>query len=72
MGYEPDNKLTLEWIKLDDGRMALVFDEKTWKAFKDNARARDKTPEQMITTAVVGSFGPILMDNYTLNRFLRR
>jgi hypothetical protein len=71
MNSEPDNKLTLEWVKGNDG-MALVFDAKTWKVFEDNAKRRDTTAEQMITTAVAGCLGPILMDNYILNRFLGR
>jgi hypothetical protein len=32
MTAEPDNKLTLEWVK-GKGGVALVFNPKTWKAF---------------------------------------
>jgi hypothetical protein len=37
--------------------------------FEENAKKRDKTAKQMITTAVAASLGPILVDNYSLNRF---
>jgi hypothetical protein len=70
MNSEPDNKLTLEWVKGADG-MALVFDPKTWKTFQDAAKMRDTNAEHIIVAAVAGCLGPILMDNYTLNRFLR-
>jgi hypothetical protein len=47
-----------------------VFDARTWKVFEESAKARDKTAEHMILTAVADSLGPILADNYVLNRFL--
>jgi hypothetical protein len=72
MGTTPDNKLTLEWLKLADGRMALVFDQKTWAVYQDNAKALGKSAEQVIVTAVAGSLAPILVDNYALNRFTGR
>ena len=53
MNSEPDNKLTLEWIKLPDGAVALRFDPRTWKAFEESATARDTSAEHMIVTAVV-------------------
>jgi hypothetical protein len=71
MHSEPDRKLTLEWVKSEDG-VALVFDRRTWKVFEEVARTRDKTPEHMILSAVVQTLGTVLMDNYTLNRFLPR
>ena len=60
------NKLTLEWVKLREGARALVFDAKTWAVYEEAARARGKTARQMITTAVAGSLGPILINNYSL------
>jgi hypothetical protein len=60
------NKLTLEWVKLREGSRALVFDAKTWAVYEEAAKARGKTARQMITTAVAGSLGPILIDNYSL------
>jgi hypothetical protein len=66
-----DRKLTLEWVKQPDGSRALVFDAKTWAAYEQAANAQGKTAQQIITTAVAGAFGAILMDNYTLNRFMR-
>jgi hypothetical protein len=71
MHSEPDKKLTLEWVKAKDG-IALVFDRRTWKIFEGAARARDDTAEHMILSAVVQTLGTVLMDNYTLNRFLPR
>jgi hypothetical protein len=71
MNTEPDNKLSLEWVKGEHG-VALVFDKKTWKVFEDRARTLDKTAEQIITTAVIGVLGTIMMDNYVLNRFMSR
>jgi hypothetical protein len=59
------NKLTLEWVKLGEGARALVFDAKTWAVYEEAARARGKTARQMIITAVAGSLGPILIDNYS-------
>jgi hypothetical protein len=53
MNSEPANKLTLEWIKLPDGAVALRFDHRTWKAFEESAKARDISAENMIVTAVV-------------------
>ena len=67
----PANKITLEWVKTEDGGMTLIFDSRTWKIFTQQAKAQDKTPEHMIAAAVAQTLGPILMDNYTLNRFLR-
>jgi hypothetical protein len=72
MNSEPKNKLTLEWVKTDDGRVALVFDARTWKVFEDAARSREQSPEHMILRAVTETIGPILADNYVLNRFLGR
>jgi hypothetical protein len=69
MNTKPDNKLTLEWMPMKDGGMALVFDAKTWNVYRDVAKSQDKTAEQIVTTAVAGAIGPILMDNYVLNRF---
>ena len=71
MNTEPDNKLSPEWVK-DENGVALVFDRTTWKVFEDRARTLDKTAEQIITTAVVGVLGTIQMDNYALNRFMSR
>jgi hypothetical protein len=65
---KPDNRLTLEWVKSADG-VALVFDPRTWKVFEEAAKAREQSAEHMILSAVAGTIGPILMDNYTLNRF---
>jgi hypothetical protein len=53
MNSERDNKLTLEWIKLPDGAVALRFDARTWNAFEASAKARDSSAENMIVTAVV-------------------
>ena len=65
-------KLTLQWIKQPDGSRALVFDAQTWAAYERAANAQDKTAQQIITTAVAGAFGTILINNSTLNRFLRK
>jgi hypothetical protein len=69
MNTEPKNKLSLEWVYGAHGDVALVFDAKTWKVYQDNAKRRDKTAEQIISTAVAEALGPILIDNYVLNRF---
>jgi hypothetical protein len=63
------NPLTLEWLRLPGRLTALTFDEETWKIFKNTAKARGKSPEQIIITAVAGSLGSILVNNYALNRF---
>jgi hypothetical protein len=44
----------------------------TWKVFEEAAKAREQSAEHMILSAVVATIGPILMDNYTLNRFIGR
>jgi hypothetical protein len=64
-------KLTLEWVAQADGSRALVFDAATWAVFEKAAQSQGKTAQQMISTAVAASFGTIMMDNYTLNRFLQ-
>ena len=64
-------KLTLEWTRLEDGARALVFDAATWAAFDKCAQAQGKTAQQLISTAVVGSLVTVMMDNYTLNRWLK-
>jgi hypothetical protein len=64
-------KLTLEWTQLDHGARALIFDADTWAAFEKSAQTQGKTAQQMISTAVAASFGTIMTDNYSLNRFLR-
>jgi hypothetical protein len=51
MNSESDRKLSLEWVKTKDGRVALVFDQGTWRVFEETAKARDKTAEHMILTA---------------------
>ena len=66
-----DRKLTLEWTQLEDGARALVFDANTWAAFEKSAQAQGKTAHQLIASAVAASFGTVLMDNYTLNRWLK-
>ena len=66
-----DQKLTLEWTQLEDGARALVFDANTWAAFEKSAQAQGKTAHQLIASAVAASFGTVLMDNYTLNRWLK-
>jgi hypothetical protein len=53
MNSQPANKLTLEWIKLPDGAVALRFDARTWKAFEESAKGRDTSAENMVVTAVV-------------------
>jgi len=64
-------KLTLEWVQQKDGSRALVFDAATWAAFERAAAAKGQTASHMISTAVAASFGSIMMDNYTYNRFMR-
>jgi hypothetical protein len=59
-------KLTLEWTQLSNGARALVFDAETWASFEKAAQAQGKTPQQLISTAVAGSLGTVMMDNYTL------
>jgi hypothetical protein len=71
MNSAPDNKLSLEWIRSADG-VALFFNNRTWKVFQDAAKAREQSAEHMILRAVTGTIGPILADNYVLNRFLGR
>jgi hypothetical protein len=65
-----DRKLTLEWVQQPDGSRALVFDAKTWAVFERAADAKGKTAQHVISAAVAECVGTILMDNYTLNRFL--
>jgi hypothetical protein len=64
-------KLTLEWTKLDNGARALVFDAATWDVFEKCAQLQGKTAHQLISTAVAGSLGTTMMDNYALNRWLK-
>jgi hypothetical protein len=64
-------KLILEWTQLENGARALLFDADTWAAFEKSAQTQGKTAQQMISTAVAASFGTIMTDNYSLNRFLR-
>lgn len=65
-----DRKLTLEWTELQDGARALIFDAATWGILEKVAQAQGKTAQQMISTAVAGSIGPVMIDNYALNRWL--
>ncbi|MFZ3238577.1 MAG: hypothetical protein WA417_08035 [Stellaceae bacterium] len=64
-------KLTLEWAELENGARALVFNADTWAAFEKCAQAQGKTAQQIISTAVAGSLGTMMMDNYALNRWLK-
>jgi hypothetical protein len=64
-------KLTLEWTKLENGAVALVFDAATWDVFEKCAQLQGKTAQQLISTAVAGSLGTMMMDNYALNRWLK-
>jgi hypothetical protein len=64
-------RLTLEWIQLEDGSRALVFDADTWAAFEKAAQAQGKTAHQLISTAVGASVGTVMMENYALNRWLK-
>lgn len=69
---EPANKLSLEWFKGGpDGRVALIFDAKTWQVFETVANDREESAEHMITRAVVHCLGSIVEDNMVLNRILR-
>ena len=65
-----DRKLTLDWVQQRDGSRALVFDTGIWAAFQHAADAQEKNAPHVISTAVAECFGTIMMDNYTLNRFL--
>jgi hypothetical protein len=67
----PPRKLTLEWVVQPDGSRALVFDAATWASYEAEAAARGQTADQMIVTAIVSCIGPIVVDNYALNRFLQ-
>jgi hypothetical protein len=69
---ESDSKLTLEWVLQPDGSRALVFDAKTWAAFEAVAKDKGKDARHMISAAVSQCLGPVVMDNYILNRFLRK
>jgi hypothetical protein len=63
-------KLTLEWAALENGKRALIFDAATWAAFEQCAQAEGKSAQQLISTAIAGSIGTLMMDNYALNRWL--
>ena len=58
------DKISIEWTVNKDGRAALVFDAKSWAAFERAANTQGKTAQQIITAAVVGVLGTVLMDNY--------
>ena len=47
---------------------ALVFDPDTWAAFEKVAQSQGKTARQLISTAVAGSLGTVMMDNYSCLR----
>jgi hypothetical protein len=64
-------KVTLEWTELENGDRALIFDADTWGAFEKVAQSQGKTAHQLIATAVAASLGTVMMDNYTLNRWLK-
>jgi hypothetical protein len=63
-------KLKLDWVQQRDGSRALVFDTNTWATFRRAADAQEKAAPHIISAAVAECFGTIMMDNYTLNRFL--
>jgi hypothetical protein len=63
-------KLTLEWAELESGARALIFDADTWGAFDRVAQSQGKTAQQLIATAVAGTLGTMMMDNYAVNRWL--
>jgi len=67
-----DNKLCFEWVQQPDGSRALVFDAQTWAIFQAVADEKGKDARHMISAAVAECLGPIMVDNYTLNRFLRK
>jgi hypothetical protein len=46
-------KVTLEWVELEDGCRALAFDAKTWAVFERSATAKGKTARQLISAAVI-------------------
>jgi hypothetical protein len=63
-------KITLEWTRFRDGAHGLIFNAETWAEFEKVAKTQGKTPHQLISTAVAESLGTVMMDNYSLNRFL--
>ena len=50
----------------------LVFDPKTWGLFEQAAKAKEMDARHLISNAVAEAFGTIMLDNYVLNRFLRK
>jgi hypothetical protein len=63
-------KITLEWTRFEDGGQGLIFDAATWAEFEKVAQTQGKTAQQLISTAIAGSLGTVMMDNHALNRFL--
>ena len=59
-------KITLEWTCLQNGGHGLIFDAATWAEFEKVAQAQGKTAQQLISTAIPGSLGTMMMDNSAL------
>jgi hypothetical protein len=69
-GFAMTAKITLEWTRFQNGGHGLIFDADTWAQFEKVAQAQGKTAQQLISTAIAGSLGTVMMDSYALNRWL--
>ncbi len=54
-------KLCLEWKVLDQDHVALIFDKPTFAAFQLVAETKGIEPTEMISEAVVGLLGIIML-----------
>jgi hypothetical protein len=45
---------------------------KTWGLFEQAAKAKEMDATHLISKTVAEAFGTIMMDNYVLDRFLRK
>lgn len=54
-------QLNLGWCEMEDGDVALVFKAETWRAFEDVAKASGRNAKEMMTEAVVGALGTVII-----------
>ncbi len=57
-----EQHLAIEWMMLDEERVALVFDRETWRAYEAVAAERDSCAQDMIAKAVVRLLGLVVFD----------
>lgn len=52
-------KVSIRWLKLEDGTAALLFEPAAWRLFEITAAMRETDAEAMVADAVIGVLGNV-------------